>query len=555
MTLSKNKKLIAAVVAVILCIALAVQYPASAANSSDEQAVYKETTVARGNVTVGVTESGTASLEAIELTYDNYSSTSSSDDNTTVKALVEEVYVKAGQRVSEGDPIAKLSTDEIAESLSNMQQSYREAELALEKATLDQTSGEMTAKTTLENRLSDAENADLNYELALDEAGASLSSLKVAMNTANDKVNALEDEMDAFQDKPDEYKAEIAALREKISAAQAAGEDTSALEAELAKLAAEADEFNRTFVAEQKKLGTQLSNAYSTYSSAKLKYEIASNSENLDEANAQAERTTALSYKDKAQQLYDLEIAQLQNSVSSKQISLENLKKKVDKLQGYVTDGQVKAICDGLIMDVHVVAGDKVSPNARLATIANSKNVYISVSIDQTDISLLTLGKESNIVFDAYPDQPFTGKVDSITTTPAMSNSSTVSYNVKVKLEGDSTALYEGMTGSVTFITEEVKDVLKVSSKSIYTENDKTYVKVKDAQGNLVPTEVVTGFTNGTETEIQSGLSEGDTVIIESNIGASGKSSSKKSSSSEETVSMGGMEMAQGIPAVGMVMG
>lgn len=559
MTMTRNKKILAAGTAVVLCGALALRYPASAAGKTDEQAVYKETITQRGNVTVGVTESGSASLESIALTYDNYSSTSSSDDNSTVKALVEEVYVKAGQRVKEGDPIARLSTDEIEESLSTMQQSYREAELALEKATLEQTSGEMTAKTTLENRLSDAVNADLNYELALDEAGASQSSLKVNMNTAGDLVDKLEDEMDAFQAKPDEYKAEIKALKEQISAGQAAGEDTAALEAELADLQKEYDDFERTFRTEQQKLSVQLSNAYSTYSSAKLKYEISLNNETLDEANAQAERTTALSYKDKAQQLYDLEIAQLKNSVASKQLSLENLQKKIDKLQAYVTDGQVKATCDGLIMNVFVVAGDKVDPNDTLATIANSQNVYISVSIDQTDISLITLGKQSNILFDAYPDQPFTGKVDSITTTPAMSNSSTVSYTVKVKLDGDCTALYEGMTGSVTFVTEEVKDVLKVSSRAIYTENDQAYVKVKDTSGNLIPTPVVIGFTNGTETEIVSGLSEGDIVIIESKIGASNKSTggsgnSKAASQSSEAPAEGGMTLAQEIPAGGMVM-
>ncbi|MEG1204869.1 MAG: efflux RND transporter periplasmic adaptor subunit [Angelakisella sp.] len=453
----------------------------------------------------------------LALTYDNYTS-NSSDDSNTVKALVEEVYVKAGQRVKEGDPIAKLSTDEIEESLNTLKQSYKEAQLALEKAKLDQTSGQIAAKATLQQRLNDAENADRNFDLTLEEADSSLGTLKVNMNNAGDRVDQLEDEIDALEEQPKEYKAQIAALQQAISDAQAAGEDTTALEQELAELKAEADEFDRNYRTERQKLYTALSTAYSTYETAKLKFEIASNSTNLNEATAEAKREEALSYTDKAQQLYDLEIAQLANAVSSREITVENLQKKIDKMEAYVSDGQVKATCDGLIMNVRVVAGDKVSPDGTLATIANSKNVYISVDIDQTDISTITLGKEANIFFDAYPEKTFTGKVDSITTVPAMSNSSTVSYQVKVKLEGDLEALYEGMTGSVTFISKEVKDVLKVSNRAIYTENGKTYVKVKDASGTITPTEVAIGFKSDTETEIQSGVNEGDIVIIESKV-------------------------------------
>ncbi|MEG1391248.1 MAG: hypothetical protein RSD07_12875, partial [Angelakisella sp.] len=91
MTITRNKKLLAGGLAVAICISGAMLYPASAASKGgDQQGVYKETVVGRGNVTAGVTESGNASLEAIALTYDNYTS-NSSDDSNTVKALVEEV--------------------------------------------------------------------------------------------------------------------------------------------------------------------------------------------------------------------------------------------------------------------------------------------------------------------------------------------------------------------------------------------------------------------------------------------------------------------------------
>lgn len=519
---SRKKALWVGAVAVAICVVTAVIYPAAASTpkGGENQQAYKETPVTIGDVTVGINESGTASLESIAVTYDDYSSVTSSDDTANLKALVEEVYVKAGQKVKVGDPIAKISTDEIQESLDTLQQDRKAAQIALDKAKLEQQSGLLTAQNTLETRLNNAENADLNYELSLDQSNGNLSNLKVAMENAGEKADLAEDALDDFNNMRSDYNDRIAQLRQEISDADGRGEDTSALQSQLASVLADYDDFERNYNDLRKSAYAAYSAAANEYDSAKLKYEIASNSLSLDEKTAETERTEALSYKDNAQLLYDLEVGQLENSVASKSLTLENLDKKIAKLQSYLTDGQVKATCEGLVMNVYVVAGDKVSANATLATISNSQNIYMTVAIDQEDIASLELGKASNIILDAYPDKKLTGKVDSISVTPAMGGSSTVSYSVKVKLDSDDESIYEGMTGSVIFVTEQVTNVLTVSSKAVYTQDGKTYVKIKDASGNITPVEVETGFTNGTLTEIKSGLREGDIAIIESKVNA-----------------------------------
>ena len=73
------------------------------------------------------------------------------------------------------------------------------------------------------------------------------------------------------------------------------------------------------------------------------------------------------------------------------------------------------------------------------------------------------------------------------------------------------------MTADVTFVTDSVSDVLQVSEQAIVTQNDKSYVYEKSGDTyTLVPVE--TGFSNGTDIEIKSGLSEGDTVYIASKV-------------------------------------
>lgn len=67
-------------------------------------------------------------------------------------------------------------------------------------------------------------------------------------------------------------------------------------------------------------------------------------------------------------------------------------------------------------------------------------------------------------------------------------------------------------------MTEQTEDVLYVSRRAIITENDKTYVKVKTTDGNIVKKEITTGLSDGSNIEISGDIAEGDTVLIESSI-------------------------------------
>ena len=74
------------------------------------------------------------------------------------------------------------------------------------------------------------------------------------------------------------------------------------------------------------------------------------------------------------------------------------------------------------------------------------------------------------------------------------------------------------MTAQVTFITKETETVVYVSNRAVSRENGKSYVKKKEADGSITRQEIITGFSDGVNVEIKEGLSEGDTVLIESKV-------------------------------------
>ena len=524
---NEKRKLWKKVLPVVLAVALVTpvvfySFTSASADNDETETAYRETQVMRGDLTVGISESGTASLEAVEITYDDYSSTSSDDDDSNVKTVIEEIYVKAGQKVVTGDPIAKMNTEAIEEDLEELRMDYERAVISLENAQMEQQLQTLSAESTYRSNQLLSETAERSYELSLDSIDSSIASYSDNVDSILDEIEDKEDEIDELEDQMDTYEDEYEALEQQIDdliAGGAAEDDTNV--AELREQADAAYESYKSYKERVEDAEDDLSDLQSQKTSALISYQQAVNSQDLETLEAELQLTEDLYTSENADTLYEIELAQLENEVASAQLNLETIEDQIATLENYLTDGMVKATCDGLIMDVYYIAGEKVSSDATICTIANSDNVYISVSIDQEDIAELELGKEANISFSAYPDTKFTGVIDSISVTPAMTGGSTVSYTVNVKLDGDASNIYEGMTGDVTFITKEIQDVIYVSNRAVYSENGKEYVKIRNEAGEVEEVEVVTGFSDGSNVEIVSGLSEGDTALIESVVTAS----------------------------------
>lgn len=163
--------------------------------------------------------------------------------------------------------------------------------------------------------------------------------------------------------------------------------------------------------------------------------------------------------------------------------------------------------------------GDTLSGGSSLVVLNNQETVTMAVSLGEDDYSAIDKEGTVNIVFTAYPNKIFSGKITDVSDAEYDSSSGTVYYTVTVTIQGEVSGLYEGMTGDVTFVTKEMKQVCYVSNRAVFREGTKSYVKVRDDNENIVKQEITTGFSDGINVEIITGLSEGDIVLIESKVG------------------------------------
>ena len=74
------------------------------------------------------------------------------------------------------------------------------------------------------------------------------------------------------------------------------------------------------------------------------------------------------------------------------------------------------------------------------------------------------------------------------------------------------------MTGNVVFAGKTVEDTLYISNRAVSQEGTRSYVKILEDDGNIREEDIKTGFSNGSIVEVQSGLEEGQKVIIESKV-------------------------------------
>lgn len=511
----KQKKLILAGIALLLLILAACYTVFIAPLLQKEQWIYKEETVERGTLKVGVTESGSLEYNTKSIDYDlnldvsdDDEDDSDDDDDTVQKYLkIEEIYAASGQRVMEGEELLKFTEDSVEAVRALLQNAVVKAQ-------------------------SDYAEAESTYELSLLEAQTDYDTQKISASYAasirNTSGTSVTNNVASLQVQLEQKQANTASLQEKLTQAQEDYQD--ALETyEAAKEGYEGAGTDNT---------VNFMTIQNGYLSARTKYQQAKSALTqaetavTDNENAITELTNQLAAAQAKQKIDKLDTEETYQEAEE---TKEKREEQLEAFEDFVgSDGILYATEDGVITEVSYEAGDRLTTTGALFSYATSDDMRISVDVTQEDIVDLQVGDAVDITFTAYPEDSYTGSILSINTTATSDYSNTVSYTVEISVEGELEQLYGGMTADVIFVTEEKEDVLYVSRKAIVEENGKTYVYRKTALGGRELAEVETGITNGVDIEILSGLEEGDTIYLASKV-----SSEAEVKSTEETADSG----------------
>lgn len=195
---------------------------------------------------------------------------------------------------------------------------------------------------------------------------------------------------------------------------------------------------------------------------------------------------------------------------------------------GYAT---ITAPIDGVILGKAVEEGQTVAASyntPELFTVAKDlKDMQVVANVDEADIGNVTEGARVTFTVDAFPNDTFSGTVTQVRQ-EATETDNVVTYEVVISARNDDLKLKPGLTANVTIYTTEMQGVLSVSNKALRFTPVKETVgnkKIVDCNGTskvwtlegdkLVAHAVKIGMTDGTHTQIISGVKEGQTIITE----------------------------------------
>jgi RND family efflux transporter MFP subunit len=196
-----------------------------------------------------------------------------------------------------------------------------------------------------------------------------------------------------------------------------------------------------------------------------------------------------------------LDIAQ--NNVETAQIALDQVKLKLQQ-------AQVVAPFDGTITTVNSKVGQTASGTA--ISMADLEHLDISVNMAEVDVNKIKVGQPAQITLDAITDLTLAGTVSQIA--PAgVQSSGVVNYPVTIAITKTSDAVKTGMTSNVNIIIAQRENVLTVPNRAIRTVNKQKVVMVL-FEGQQIQTPVQVGLSGDSQTEIVSGLKEGDVVVL-----------------------------------------
>ena len=418
-------------------------------------------------------------------------------ENLTTNLEIEEVYAVSGEEVTAGDKILKLTEESVAEARKELERALEDAELAYRTGAIEYEQNLITAEYT-------RDSAILTGQQAKDVYDETVASLQSAVTRAEEELQDAEDDIAEYESyvndgsyksyfKVDEYQAiydeNLKALTDKmdewgISWSQVTGGGGSVqigggaganmqsggtsnasilaslysiLEQNLKDLEEAEDKYedaltNAAF--ELQTLQLKLSSLQQAVTEAKENYEI-------QQAQAKLTYETSQSGAERAESDYNTTVEKAKSDLAALESTYEDAKENLELFESSVGDGYFYVSEDGTILRTMVRAEQALTSDAVVFVYSNPKELTVTVSVDQSDITKLTVGDSAYVQSSA--GSGYTGVITAIDPVSSSSSRTSVAYSVTVQInvedEEDSLSANESVTVVFGMTEEEIEQL------------------------------------------------------------------------------------------------
>lgn len=200
-----------------------------------------------------------------------------------------------------------------------------------------------------------------------------------------------------------------------------------------------------------------------------------------------------------------------QSEVDNAQVNVDILKNELEALKKELQKSKLYTSVSGTVSSItEKMVGGEVTSGEKIATIVDKNSLYLS--FEPSDISKFKVGQKITIT---YNRKNYSGEI--FATPSSIPKNSTVKFEegkVYAQFTGDVPTDAIGNVADAVLVLDSKKDVIVVAKKLVKTVNDKRIVYVLNEDNEKEAREVEVGLETGSESEIVSGLKEGEQVIV-----------------------------------------
>ena len=325
-------------------------------------------------------------------------------------------------------------------------------------------------------------------------------------------------------------------------------------------------------------LDISVSKAYVTYLQAKQSLESAK-TQLLEAQNARSDLDSddvsdnIAPATDAQKAASDQKVTAVQLSVQAAEVNVDSTHAQYGQAKETAAERTVKAPIDGTVTTVSVTNGDQLgssggssnssgtsssssssstssstssgSSSSAAIVIDDLSSLKASVSVNEVDATSVQTGQKVSMTFDAIDGLTLTGKVEQISTV-GTNSSGVVTYPATISFDSIDSKVKPEMSLTAVITTDVKQDVLMIANSAVKTQTDGShYVQIME-NGKPKTQTVEIGRSNDSDTEITSGLKEGDTVVTQT-VTSNSSTSANSSSNSSSNGSRGGFGGVPGL--------
>ena len=443
--------------------------------------------------------------------------------------VITKVFVKAGDKVKEGQTLATLNQSSAAASVTTAEGSLAQAQANYEKVIQGSTNTQIavsqqavnTAQVALNNATTSLATTQSQQATAVKNAYNTLLNTSITAIPASGNSDTITPIITGTYSGSNTgvYNISLYAsgsgLQFQVSGLETASGNVRSQPTQMGTLGLYIQFSSNPATGDT--WTVNIPNTYaSTYVTNYNAYQTALQSQASAISSAQGQVQSAQSALAQAQATLNNQLAQASSAdIDAAKAQILSAQGQVASAEAVLANTIIKAPLDGTITQVDAKVGQQAGATQEVMILQDVADLHVEADVSEANIATLQPGQSVDVTFDALgPDRHFTGSV--LTVNPgATVVSGVVDYLVKASLP-NIPDIKPGMTANMTVLVSQKSGVLAVPSSAIISQNGQQYVRIidNDKTKTYHQVQVQTGLqADGGLVEITSGLSEGQEIV------------------------------------------